>query len=127
MPRILLIDDDSVLRDILRDVLESAGYQVAEAKDGNQGIDLLRAEGVAYDLIVTDVVMPGESGMAVVKAARTHCPSAKILVISGGSHDLPAKWSLKMTEMYAVEAVVFKPFQNDEFSDLVGKLLDKKA
>ena len=59
---------------------------------------------MAYDLIITDVVMPGENGMKVVKEARVHCPSAKLFAISGGSDDLPARWSLKMTEMYGVDA-----------------------
>ena len=123
MSYILIIDDDSVLRGILCNLLKDAGHQVTEAEDGARGIDLLKASEAAFDLIITDVVMPGESGVEVVKMSRVHCPSAKLLAISGGSHDLPARWSLKMTEMFGVDAVLFKPFENDEFSELVGTLL----
>lgn len=123
MPNILLIDDNFELRRTLCRLLESAGYHVTEAKDGTRGIDLLKADNAAFDLIITDVVMPGENGFDVIQAAQAHCPSAKLLAISGGSRDLPAKWSLKMAEMIDVDAVLYKPFQNDEFRELVGNLL----
>ncbi|MDP6342117.1 MAG: response regulator [Alphaproteobacteria bacterium] len=123
MSQILIIDDDSGYRVVLRDLLEDSGHQVTEAEDGARGIDLLKAKEAAFDLIITDVVMPGDSGIEVIKESRNHCPSAKLLAISGGSEDLPARWSLKMTEMFGVDAALFKPFGNEEFLDLVDTLL----
>ncbi|MBT5675975.1 MAG: response regulator [Rhodospirillaceae bacterium] len=80
---------------------------------------------MAFDLIVTDVLMPGESGITVIKESRIHCPSAKLLAISGGSDDQPARRSLKMSEMFGADAVLFKPFKNSAFSELVATLLSE--
>ena len=123
MAHILLIDDDSDLRDVLRSALEHSGHQVTEAENGLQGVDLLKADDKAFDLIVTDVIMPGATGADVVKEARICCPAVKLLAISGGGPDMPARWSLKLTEMFDVDAVLYKPFENDEFSELVDSLL----
>src|SRR5437588_215958 len=83
MTRILVIDDDALLRGAIRVVLESAGYEVLEAGDGNAGLRLYREPGA--DLLVVDLFMPERDGLEVIRAVRAEAPQAKIIAMSGGS------------------------------------------
>src|SRR5436853_3553427 len=83
MARILVIDDDALLRGAIRVVLESAGYEVIEAGDGDAGLRLHREPGA--DLVVVDLFMPERDGLEVIRAVRAEAPQAKIIAMSGGS------------------------------------------
>ncbi len=83
MARILVIDDDALLRGAIRVVLESAGYEVIEAGDGDAGLRLHRELGA--DLVVVDLFMPERDGLEVIRAVRAEAPQAKIIAMSGGS------------------------------------------
>ena len=83
MARILVIDDDALLRGAIRVALESAGYEVIEAADGDAGLRLHRAPGA--DLVVVDLFMPERDGLEVIRAMRAEAPGAKIIAMSGGS------------------------------------------
>src|SRR6266576_3627079 len=80
--RILVMDDDELLREALRVVLEGAGYEVLEASDGEVGLRLQREH--AADLVVVDVFMPERDGLEVIKALRVESPQVKIIAVSGG-------------------------------------------
>lgn len=79
--KILIIDDEQVIRDSFSDQLEDLGYQVLQAQDGKEGISLALSE--APDLILTDLRMPIMSGIDVVKQCHLLLPSIPIIVISG--------------------------------------------
>jgi DNA-binding response OmpR family regulator len=83
MARILVIDDDGLLRGAIRVALESAGYEVIEAADGDAGLRLHREQGA--DLVVVDLFMPERDGLEVIRAMRAEAPGAKIIAMSGGS------------------------------------------
>src|SRR5207244_12935868 len=90
MARILVIDDDALLRGAIRVALESAGYEVIEAADGDAGLRLHREQGA--DVAVVDLFMPKRDGLEVIRAMRAEAPGAKIIAMSGGSRlrlDLP--------------------------------------
>ncbi|MCM2271010.1 MAG: response regulator [candidate division Zixibacteria bacterium] len=78
---ILVVDDEEIIRDFLSEVLED--YQVTVACDGVEAIKKLRSQ--RYDLVITDLRMPGVPGEEVVKFARDTYPGAKVVVISGYS------------------------------------------
>ena len=80
MPRILVIDDEEIVRDMLRNLLQHAGYEVTEAPDGDEGVRLYQAE--RPDLLITDVFMPGRNGLEVIKELREEDPDAKIIAIA---------------------------------------------
>ena len=82
MARILLIDDEDAFRGMLRQVLEREGYQVEEAPDGLKGVQHYRA--APTDLIITDILMPGQEGLETIRRLREEHPEAKIIAISGG-------------------------------------------
>ena len=80
-PTILLIEDERQLRDNLQILLQSAGYQVITAANGVEGIQQLREQ--AFDLVLTDLVMPGMDGFKVMDYLRVHSPETVVVAITG--------------------------------------------
>lgn len=81
--RILFVEDEEGVRTIVTRLLTDRGYQVTEAIDGEDALDQLETDPGPYDLVISDVVMPGMDGPAFLKAARDRLGGAKILFISG--------------------------------------------
>jgi DNA-binding NarL/FixJ family response regulator len=81
MNRILVIEDTELVRTILLDILEEAGYEVIEAGDGEGGISAYLEYGA--DLVITDLVMPGKGGVEVVQEIQKYTPHTRFLVLSG--------------------------------------------
>ncbi|MBI4635635.1 MAG: response regulator [Candidatus Rokubacteria bacterium] len=79
--RVLVIDDDPRIRSLLEDVLGVLGYDVTVAASGTEGLALV--EGGGFDLVLTDLRMPGISGWEVVERVRRTDPRARLLVVSG--------------------------------------------
>ena len=79
--RILLVDDEASIRLTLGALLERTGYEVTSADGGEQAVQLL--EGQAFDLLLTDLRMPGIDGMQVVTAARQRQPDVAVIVLTG--------------------------------------------
>jgi DNA-binding response OmpR family regulator len=82
MARILVVDDDQVLRGALRVVLEAAGYEVIEAADGDAALRLYDEQGA--DLVLVDIFMPERDGLEVIRALCAAIPQPKIVAMSGG-------------------------------------------
>jgi signal transduction histidine kinase len=80
-PTILLIEDELQLRDNLQTLLQSAGYQVTTAANGVQGIQQIQKQ--AFDLVITDLVMPGMDGFKVMDYLRGHSPETVVVAITG--------------------------------------------
>jgi len=80
---ILLVEDEALVRGITARLLRARGYEVLEAADGEAALDLARAHAGAIDLMISDVVMPGLDGPALLVAARPYLRSAPVLFISG--------------------------------------------
>lgn len=120
--KILVIDDDPLVRRSLTVLLEKAGYRVDTAADGMQGLDKL--PGGHFDLVVTDVRMPGMDGFAVIRAIREYCTASRLKpfaeVVLTGFNDLPA---LESAQSMGIRHFVLKPFDNDELLDTVARLL----
>jgi len=83
--RILIIEDDSDIRDVLKLQLEQGGHQVIEAKDGEEGIDLMKKGSnlLQVGLIITDIRMPKVNGVEAIDYIKANAPSIPILVITG--------------------------------------------
>lgn len=87
--RLLVIDDDPAVRSVLRDLLSGLGYQVDDAPGGAEGLALFGQGG--YDLILTDLAMPGMSGWEVAEAVRSASPAVPVIVVTGSATDADAK------------------------------------
>ena len=80
MPRILLAEDDDSLRGFLARALERAGYDVTSCADGEEAVAVLDQ---AWDLLLTDIVMPGVDGIEVARRAAANQPGLRIMFITG--------------------------------------------
>ena len=81
MPRILVIDDNAAIRELLRLVLEEEGYEVIEAADGAEGLQ--RYQATPTDLVITDLQMPGMDGLELLMALQRMVPTPVLMAISG--------------------------------------------
>ena len=79
MARILIADDEEVVRDFARRILEEDNHTILEASNGNEVIRILKDERI--DLLITDLVMPGKGGMEILMELKSNQPGLKIMVI----------------------------------------------
>lgn len=120
MADILVIDDDELMRMTLRYLLEPRGHTVVEAADGGEGMRLFKEN--KPDLIVTDVMMPGRSGIEVLEKLRQDFPGVKIIVISGGSKGDMSDM-LRMASILGAARVFRKPINQQEMLEAVAEVL----
>ena len=79
---ILIVEDDKNARHLFARILSKVGYQVVEAADGEEALALLQARA-GFELVMTDLVMPGVDGVSLAKQIRLRWPETKILLMSG--------------------------------------------
>ena len=116
--RALLVEDDDGVREFAREVLMRAGISVVSAKDGLEGLAKARADGFAFDIVVTDVVMPELSGPRMVERLREARPDLKVLYITGYADDAVTTASLRAGH----ELLLEKPFTARALRDAVSTL-----
>jgi CheY-like chemotaxis protein len=111
MQKILLIDDDPLVRRTIERILQKNGYQVHLAADGLEGLRTFRT--LQPDLVITDLIMPVKEGLDTIRLLRTWSPEAKIIAISGGGRVANADLLLEAAVLGA-SMVIAKPFEPDE-------------
>jgi len=120
MARILVIDDDDILNDMIVQLLSEAGYEVEGARDGGCGLRLLETN--LFDLIVTDIVMPEKEGLETIIAIRSTNKTIPIIAISGGGRLSPKEY-LQMAQHLGADYAFQKPFDNEPFLAAVRECL----
>lgn len=116
--RVLVVDDDPGVRDVIRSMLESSGYAVLLAANGKEAMRLLKSERA--DLILTDLVMPEQEGIETIKALRREYPEIKVIAMSGafgGDY-------LRIAAYLGAHATLAKPIQMDKLLKLVRETLE---
>jgi CheY-like chemotaxis protein len=119
--RILVIDDNPDIREVVRLYLEEAGYEVLEASDGSVG--LMMFEGQPMDVVITDLLMPGFGGLATIAELRRKVPTAKIIAISAGGVEVPQGDALSYAKELGATRTLAKPFRLPEILDVVEEVL----
>ena len=109
MPRILLIDDDALLRDTVRQLLELDGHHVTEAVQGQAGLDKLR-QGLSVDLVITDMLMPVMDGAQCIVELKKLRPGLPVIAISGGRRSLSPQFNLDTADLAGATQSLRKPF-----------------
>ena len=104
-PRILVVDDEQAVGDLLAKTLTMADYDVDSAPDGASAIDRLRA--VEYDLLITELKMPGMDGLSVIREARRSAPDLPVIIITGYSTEASAIEAINL----GVAGYLTKPFR----------------
>ena len=120
-PRVLLVEDDDDNRDLMAEVLESAGYEVLAASSGAEGLRTLAERSV--DVVVTDVGMPGMGGLEMARAAKEIAPTVPVVVVTGYSE----REDISSARGREVDAVLVKPVDPDSLAAAVGGLVQGRA
>jgi CheY-like chemotaxis protein len=121
MSKILIIDDDVMTRDMLRETLQQKGYETAEAKNGKEGIRMLRQDG-PFALVILDIFMPEKDGLETIMDIRKNIPGLKVIAISGGG-DMGLTQYLSVAGDLGANRLVPKPFKPKEIVAAVKELL----
>ena len=108
--RVLLIDDEPMVRKIVRKMLERAGHEVVNVENGRAGLD--RLERAPFDLIVTDIIMPDVEGIEVLMTVRERHPSIAAVAMSGGGRMGNVDF-LEVARKLGAAATLEKPFTQD--------------
>jgi CheY-like chemotaxis protein len=120
MARILVIDDDEQVLDMLYESLTREGYDVLRASNGEQGLRLYREGPV--DLIITDLIMPEKEGIETIIELRQDFPDVKIIAISGGGRT-GTKDYLHMAKIFGVQRTFTKPVAREQLLDSIRELI----
>src|SRR4051812_18584221 len=121
MKSILLVEDEDMLRGLIRELLEIKGYSVLEASQGVEALDMIRNADAPIDLVLTDVVMPHMSGSELVENLRQDFPGLKVIFMSGytGTNNAAVHKNLGMPGV----AFLQKPFRLNALIGMVEGLL----
>ena len=123
MAKILIIDDDGQLRQILQQLLTSSGHAVTTAHDGADGLRRFRAEPA--DLIITDVFMPDQDGLGTILALRREFPGVRIIAISGRESRSP-NWLTVAARLGATRTLA-NPFTVGQLTEAIADVLAARA
>jgi hypothetical protein len=118
---ILLVEDDEAVRRVTKMTLEEMGYTVIEAMNGEQAIELLREKRGGVQLVITDVIMPGLSGVDVEQALREIEPGIKVLFVSGYAVDVLSQKGVSSGSINFMA----KPLRLQAFSRKIREVLEQ--
>jgi len=121
MMRILIVDDEEVLRDVLDAVLRREGFEVAMASSGEEALAVLD-EDDNIDLVILDIMLPGISGIDTLRALRISNPSLPVIIITAFSSIDGAIEAMKHGAFHYIP----KPFKNEEVILTVNKALEQR-
>jgi len=121
MAKILLIDDNSDFREMVRQMLEPEGYEIQEATDGQNGMELFRQSPA--DLVLTDILMPDKDGISTMCDLKKEFRDVKIIVVSGGGDYGNAEDYLSAAKTLGALRILTKPFKRAELIAMVKEVL----
>ena len=121
--RLLVVDDEELVRMVIKAVLSYRGYQVSDAEDGQDAVEKYRAASPPFDLVLMDMHMPRLNGHDAIMRIREINPEVKAVLLSGGLQDGASDSATSLPGV----AFLHKPFENQELVRLVRELLDRKT
>lgn len=121
MAKILVIEDDSSFRNVLVQMLAKAGYEVRQAGDGNQAVEV--CTDFNPDLVLTDIIMPDKEGLETIQDLLAINPNLKIIAMSGGGKFGPDSY-LPLAQKLGAKASLQKPFMREELISTIEEVLN---
>ena len=119
MNRILLVDDNADLRQMLKEALELEGFAVQEASNGREALELQRRR--PFPVLITDIFMPDADGFETIDSFRKEFPDTKIVVISGDARIAKGGY-LKAAKLVGADATLAKPVEPQARIEVVRSL-----
>jgi len=124
MASVLVVDDDKQFRRMAKEILVQAGYEAAEAQDGQEALSLCQKG--SFDLVIIDIFMPEKDGLEAINELRQDFPDIKVLAISGGVGKFQVD-VLAMAKKFGAHQTITKPFDVEAFLNSVHAVLEQKA
>lgn len=121
MAKVLIVDDEQVIRAMLREFLEDDSHEVMEAVNGEQACALYRKSPA--DLVITDIVMPEKNGIDMIMDLKKDYPDINIVAISGGGGITGRYDYLPIASMVGASNILSKPFSLTEMRKVLSGLL----
>ena len=121
MAYILVIDDDPIILEGFKQLLEEEGHSVVTASNGQKGIDIFRNDQA--DLVLTDMIMPVKDGLKTIMDLEKEFPDIKIIAISGGGV-IEAGRYLNLAEHIGVKQTLTKPVTKEQLINAVNEVLE---
>ena len=123
MAKILLVEDDDLVRDMLTQILQRASHEVICATNGEEAMEYLKKD--KPDIMVTDIIMPKKSGITLISEVRDRHPTMEIIAISGGGRLDPTGY-LDLSETLGASVSFEKPIDNNALLMAIDLLLHGK-
>ena len=120
MQSILVIDDDKLMCLALARILASSGYDVAQAYNGEEGLQKYR--GGKFDLVITDLIMPDKEGIQIIRELRKEDSSIRIIAMSAGGRGGATDY-LKWARLMGAKQCLSKPIRREELLGAVTSVL----
>lgn len=121
MQRVLVVDDNEDIRDLIQVILTAAGYHVEVAPDGRAAIAAHRRE--PFELIITDLFMPHQDGIETIGTLRKSFPDVRVIAVSGGGRLLASTGYLATALAIGANAALSKPFEPELLLQTVRDVL----
>lgn len=115
--RILIVDDEADLRTLLRHILTAQGYQITDAEDGEEAIELIKRQ--KFDIALLDIQMPNINGIQVLKYIKEHSPQTKAVMLTGYA-DL--KHAMEAKE-FGARDFIGKPYKLEDVLSTIEHIL----
>jgi two-component system, cell cycle sensor histidine kinase and response regulator CckA len=117
--KILVVEDDADVRRVTREVLEGAGYQIWEANDGQEALNIWKTNASKIDLLVADIILPGTlNGWELAARLRKEQPGLKVILISSLAFEQAERNQSR-------DLILPKPFSLEHLTETVRKCLDE--
>lgn len=124
MARILLVDDEETIRDLLKTVLTFAHHDVEVASDGQEALRVFVEAPSPFDLIITDMIMPEADGFRLVEEIAIRDPNAKIIIMSGWFDEDELKIT-QSTVSRTIRGIIRKPSTMEKIQSLLNQVLEE--
>lgn len=121
MQSILVIDDDKLMCLALARILVSAGYSVAQAFNGDEGLQMYRSQ--KFDLVITDLIMPDKEGIQIIRELRKEDSRIRIIAMSAGGRGGATDY-LKWARLMGAKQCLSKPIKREDLLNAVASVLD---
>ena len=116
MKRILVVDDNMLMRKLIINLFRKEEFTIDEAADGEEGLS--KMSDIRYDLVITDLVMPGMEGIEMIRQAKERFPDVKIIAMTGSK-----PFYLMLAKKMGIQGILTKPLERNKFLTVVNSNL----